>query len=790
MMQTIYKDRYFWNNIVKNFIKIACFGLLALILFSLPLAGQSVGLVLGGGGAKGLSHIGVIKALEEHGIPIDYVSGTSMGAIIAGLYAIGYSPEEMITLIKSRDFQAWYKGLDERGYTTYIYQREPTPELFGLSFSRKSENEKGQKVKLDLPTSIVSPYQMDMAILQLFTQASAAADYDFDCLMVPFRCVASDIVNKRPYIARKGDLGASIRASMTYPIYFKPIMIDSLLLFDGGFYNNFPWDVMDHDFNPDVIIGAQCAHNSKMPSEDNLLLQIENMVMTNTDYDIPKERGVLISGDYSEYGLMDFDKVEAIAAKGYYVAMTYINEIKARIAKRESEEALAVRRAGFRDRYAPLMFKDVKVQGLTETQTHFVDRTLRADAYEPFDLEKLKKRYYQLTATKAVNTFFPSAQWRSDSLFDVYIKASQAAPLRLSIGGNISSSSLSQGFLGTEYTLWGHSLAKTSLGLWAGRFYSGLNLQWRHDLTMRPLVFYELSLTAHRFDYFSGTQELFYSDVHPNNMKENELYGRILVGMPLSISKSYLFKVGVDIGQNFWNYFSVPDFSSEDVADKTTFSFVSPVAFIARNTLDQRMFPNGGAKQYLGLRYIMGRESHTPGTLSSPDTRTDRVHHKLWSLRLMHEAYYKLGKHFTLGVLGDLTLGYRAAFGDYTSTTLVQPAFQPTPHSRTLMLDQYRADSYLGLGFMPTYYFSNSISLNLGVYCFQPYEKLLVDAKGDMSYGDPFGHRSWMGSAALVWHSPIGPVSLSANYYDKAVKTVYSQVNIGFLIFNPKALAR
>ena len=779
---------------MKKSIKIVGFWLFIMVSSFLSLAGQSVGLVLGGGGAKGLSHIGVIKALEEHQIPIDYVSGTSMGAIIAGLYAIGYSPEEMITLIKSKDFQAWYKGLDEPGYTTYIYQREPTPEMFGLSFARQSGNisgtEKGQKVKIDLPTSIVSPYQMDMAVLQLFTQASAAADYDFDCLMVPFRCVASDIVNKRPYIARRGDLGASVRASMTYPIYFKPIVIDSVLLFDGGFYNNFPWDVMVHDFNPNVIIGAQCANNSKFPSEDDLILQIENMVMTNTDYDIPKDKGVLISGDYAEYGLMDFDKVDAIAAKGYLVAMTYIKEIKERIARRESEEAVAARRANFRDRYAPLMFKDVKVEGLSRTQEGFVDRTLRADAYEPFDLEKLKKRYYQLIATKTVKTFFPSAQWRPDSLFDVHIKASQAAPLRLSIGGNISSSSLSQGFLGAEYSLWGHSLVKTSIGLWAGRFYSGVNLQWRHDLSMHPLVFYELNLTAHRFDYFSGAQGLFYSDVHPNSMKENELYGRILIGMPLSISKSYLLKVGVDIGHNFWNYFSIPNFSSEDIADKTTFNFVSPIAFITRNTLNQRMFPSGGAKQYLGLRYIMGRESHTPGTLSPPSTETDRVHHKLWSLRLMHEAYYKIGKRLTVGVLGDLVLGYEVAFGDYISTTLAQPAFLPTPHSQTLMLDQYRANSYLGLGLMPIFNFSNSISLNLGAYCFLPYEQLLANGSGKISYADPLSQRSWIGAAALVWQSPIGPVSLSTNYYERAAQTLYTQINIGFLLFNPKALTR
>ena len=83
--------------------------------------GQSVGLVLSGGGAKGLSHIGVIKALEENGIPIDYISGTSIGSIVGGLYAIGLSPDEMIALMKTREFRAWYSGEGEKEFHTYLY---------------------------------------------------------------------------------------------------------------------------------------------------------------------------------------------------------------------------------------------------------------------------------------------------------------------------------------------------------------------------------------------------------------------------------------------------------------------------------------------------------------------------------------------------------------------------------------------------------------------------------------------------------------------------------------------
>lgn len=239
------------------FRKSLIFFLLVLSFASHAVSAQSVGLVLSGGGAKGLSHIGVIKALEENGIPIDYVSGTSIGSIIGGLYAIGLSPDEMIALMKTEEFMAWYTGEGEKEFLTYLYSGYPTASMLkiNIKWDEKELARGKKKVKLSLPASLVSPYPMDIAFVEIFANASAASGYDFDNLMVPFFCVSADVMKKKPYIADSGDLGSAIRASMTFPAYFKPIMIDSVLLFDGGFYNNFPWEIMKEKYRPDVIIG-------------------------------------------------------------------------------------------------------------------------------------------------------------------------------------------------------------------------------------------------------------------------------------------------------------------------------------------------------------------------------------------------------------------------------------------------------------------------------------------------------------------------------------------------------
>ena len=152
---------------------------------------QKVGLVLSGGGAKGLTHIGIIRALEENNIPIDYIAGTSMGAIIGSLYAMGYSPDDMVELLKSEDFKRWYSGEVEEKYVYHFKKNLPTPEFFNIRFSFKDllKNLKPQF----LPTSVVNPIQMNLVFVDLYARATAACKGAFDKLFVPplycVRCI-------------------------------------------------------------------------------------------------------------------------------------------------------------------------------------------------------------------------------------------------------------------------------------------------------------------------------------------------------------------------------------------------------------------------------------------------------------------------------------------------------------------------------------------------------------------------------------------------------------------------
>lgn len=244
---------------------------------------QSVGLVLGGGGAKGIAHIGVIKALEENDIPIDFIAGTSIGAIVGGLYASGYTPDEMMDLLLSKEFAYWSTGQIDPQYSYYFATEQASPVMFNINLTTRKDS--ARQAKSAVPASIINPMPMSFAFMELFSGHTAQCGGDFDRLFVPFRCVASDAAAKHKVVLSKGDLGQSIRSSMSFPIVFQPTEIDSMLLYDGGIYDNFPVDVMKADFAPDFILGIDVSTIEKGP-QTSYMDQLENLVIQNNDHNL------------------------------------------------------------------------------------------------------------------------------------------------------------------------------------------------------------------------------------------------------------------------------------------------------------------------------------------------------------------------------------------------------------------------------------------------------------------------------------------------------------------------
>ena len=176
---------------------------------------ETVGLVLSGGGAKGIAHVGVIKALEDNDIPIDCIAGTSMGAIVGSLYSCGWSPERMLDFFCTPDFIEWSTGTISKDHIYYYDQPTPTPDWVTLNLSfRKKESLPSQII----PTSLISPLPMNIEFLNLYGPYSEQCGENFNRLFVPFRCVASDVYHKHKVVFSQGSLGDAVRASMSFPM--------------------------------------------------------------------------------------------------------------------------------------------------------------------------------------------------------------------------------------------------------------------------------------------------------------------------------------------------------------------------------------------------------------------------------------------------------------------------------------------------------------------------------------------------------------------------------------------
>ena len=215
-----------------------------------------MGVVLGGGGAKGASHIGALKYIEEMGIPIDYVAGTSMGSIIGGLYAMGYSPDELTRLISNMNWSEYIGNKIDRSSMSQETRERNSTTLVNVSFNLNTlfDNDPNTKFINSLPSAYVN----NSSLINLFNDLCIGyqEDMDFNDLPIPFACVATNIVTGEEVVFRNGNVPTAMRASMAIPGVFSPVSIGDMVLVDGGLVNNFPADVLK-EMGADIIIGVE-----------------------------------------------------------------------------------------------------------------------------------------------------------------------------------------------------------------------------------------------------------------------------------------------------------------------------------------------------------------------------------------------------------------------------------------------------------------------------------------------------------------------------------------------------
>lgn len=752
------------------------------------LQAQRVGLVLSGGGAKGAAHIGVIKAFEENEIPIDYITGTSIGAIIGSLYAMGYTPDEMLQLMLSKEFGYWQTGTVEDDYMYYFRKPDPTPEMAHFSIDMSDS----LQIKTNfLPQSLINPIQMNQAFVALYAQATAKAAWNFDNLFVPFRCIGSDIYNKKPVIFKNGDLGEAVRISMTFPLFFKPVWKDSVPMFDGGIYDNFPVKTMKEDFHPDFIFGVALSTGKSKPS-NNPYNQIETMIMQETNYEVDEEDGMIIRFNMPDVSLLDFQKANEIMEMGYKRTMSLIDSIKGRVHRKMPLDSLNLRRKQYKESLPPLVFKNIYITGVSESQQKYIESQLHRDINQEFSMEEFKRAYFKMLAYSKIKEIVPKAIYnRVNKTFDLHLYITMSDEINIGLGGNISSHQANQLYLGLGYRYLGRYAADMNADFQVGNSFSGVMLNGRMYLQTRIPTYINWQ-GVFSYKRYSESQSLFYEDVVPAFIKQHELYMKLKLGFPfLNRAKA---EIGFGYGQLNDYYYQNTEVSFADRDyEHSRYNLFSGSLNIEQNSSSTKVYPISGVKRSLNAQYITGTEKYRPNVATKPTK--DNTHSWL-QMKAHWEQYHELSKLFNLGYTGELVLSSKNLMENYTASILQAPAFTPTPHSTIVFNEAFRANQYAALGVSPIVKLGKFVHFRLDLYGFLPLYEIkkhteVLDNNYVMTlpyYGKFLDSFKYMGEAAFVVHLPFTSISLYANGYSYPSKNFNFGINIGYLLFNPKLL--
>ena len=760
--------------------------LLALLLAGacfLPAQAQRVGLVLSGGGAKGLAHIGVLKQLEKNHIPIDYIVGTSMGAVVGGMYAAGYSPLEIEQIVLSPDFQNWTSGKPLESKTFNFLTAEPSPSALRLGIAIDST------LQARISTNLVNDLNLNLALARLLAPASASAQYDFDKLFVPFRCMASEVFTRQVVEQKKGSLSDAIRNSMSFPLAFRPIRnLDGKYYYDGAVYDNFPTGTMRKTFAPDIIIGVNVGDVAmrKYPKNDDALLGSTVAFLGTSVADTLSvgPNGIYIQPDLEELGVGDFDRVKDLIAEGDTAARRSMAKIRQRIGRRVDSTDLQQRRLAFQNLAPKPRFIEVRVNGLRADQNKYAARFFRRSGRD-YSLDDLEEGYYRLASDDYFKNIYPRIRYDAERKGYVFsVDARRNNNVSTEAGFVLSNRPIDNLYFGLEYRYLRRLLYTVSGDVSLGRFYNGAHGSFRINVPGRLPYFIEPEVTYNQWD-FQKTGGLLSRNVLNTQVRQQDTK----LGAQLGISPNYRSRLLLDLAAFVTKdeYTNSTVINSADVLDATVFRGATAALRLARNTLNRKQYATSGYRFVYTLRGVTGSSRYSPGSTAEQAASLQR---RDWlQFRATVDRYFALGKErYAWGYFAELMASTQPTFSTFRSSQTTAPVFAPLPDSRTLFLDSYRSARYAAVGLRYIQPFFSKLEWHTEVFVHVNGQPLRQADLQTAERRTGFDRPRVTATTGLIFQSPVGPLALHARFYDDPAERFGIYGHLGFLLFRSRAL--
>lgn len=735
-----------------------------------------------GGAAKGLAHVGVLKALEENEIPIDYVVGTSMGGIVAGCYSAGMSPAQIEEIMTSRAFLDWVNGRFEEGSQYYYYKKEDEPSFLKLNLSLDST------FNFLLNTSLASDLSLNFALAEKLAQPAAIAKNNFDSLFVPLRVVAADIFTQTQVLLDSGVLSDALRATQTVPFFYNPIRVNGKYLFDGGVYNNFPVDVVQKSFHPDVIIGCNVSSKvyDKYPyGEDDKLISrsLLYMLLDKSDPSKVPISGIYIQPDLKEFSAFDFAKAKALIDSGYAKTLRQMPEIKSKIAERRTCESVAEARNRFNNKTVPIKVSNITYDGFSRGQRKYINRFFN-NGKRPLFFSDIRKGYFKLVSDDYFNNVYPSFTYRP-SRKDFNFKLARRKPnnFQVDFGGVIATRDISNIYLGLNYYYFDQVLTHAQMNFAAGDFYKSGQLKARFDFPNLGQFYLEPEATINSWNFLQGN-DLFGSKISPTILTRTDRKYGVKVGIPVARQiKAYL--QGAYLA-NTDQYSNRNVLISTDTLDQLGLSGLRLGFGSSFNSMNRKQYPSQGKAFAISANYFSLLEKYEPGNTSINKLST-RTNLSWVQAKITLEQYFKRGI-YSSGYLLEGVISNQPTFANYYGTIINAPAFNPLQDSRTLLLQNFRAFNYVAGGWRNVFAIRKNLDFRLEAYAFKPLQTISRDATQHAKIEEQIQQIYFAGMADLVLHSTVGPISLSVNYYDDPNQQLAVLLHVGFLLFNKTSL--
>ena len=480
---------------------------------------KKVALVLSGGGAKGMAHVGVLKVLEKAGIPIDIVTGTSMGSIVGGLYAVGYNANSLDSLVKSLDWSYIITDREDLRKQTYLDRKKQNTYLLsrGLTFGKRKRNPNAG--------GIIKGKNLAELFQKLFVGYTDSLDFNKD-LKIPFACVATNIIDNSEVVFHRGRLPQAIRASMAIPAAFSPVRIGDMVLVDGGMKDNYPADVA-REMGADIIIGVTLEGKPKT-AEDitgtmSIIGQIIDMNFSNKMEENIAITDLYMNVDPRQFSTASFtpEAADSLVRYGEEEAMKHWDEIIA-----------LKKRIGISDSFRPTIYHPLRPDALTARQHvtgfTFENMTPQDEAFlrQKFHLNKTDsidaKLEQALTTSTRMDLFYQSAECQlvpQDGGVRVVLTAGNRKSMQLHVGARFDTEEYAALQVGLDIPLKTATPVETDITLRLGK-----RLMARGEITIHPRSFTRPTFS---YTFYSNDVDIYtYGDLDYNiryNQSQAEL---------------------------------------------------------------------------------------------------------------------------------------------------------------------------------------------------------------------------------------------------------------------------